>query len=923
MGTQTLQSRSMVNLPAGTVTFLFTDIEGSTRLLQEHPRGMGDALRRHHDLLRQAVEASGGIVFETLGDGVYACFKRASDGLAAAITGQRVIRAQDWGAIGQIRVRMGVHTGDVEVHGEHYFGPALFRCARLMAVGYGGQVLLSRATRDLVGDGLPDGASLRPLGTHRLKDLAEATEVYQVLHPDLQAEFPPLKSLDTQANNLPIQTTRFIGREQEIAAVRDLVMSQRLVTLLGTGGAGKTRLSLQVAADLVDEFPDGVWLVELSPVADPALVPQTVATVLSVREDPARSPLSTLIEHTRSKRLLLLLDNCEHVVHACAELANALLRGTPRLHILATSREVLGISGEMTWRVPSLRLPPLPPPPPPHESLDQYEAVGLFGERAQAANPGFEITRENASAVLGICARLDGIPLAIELAAARVRMLSVGQIEARLSDRFRLLTGGSRTSLLRQQTLRGIVDWSYGLLQQPERVLFRRLSVFAGGWTLEAAEAVCAGDELESFDVLDVMMQLMDKSLVVADELDRYRMLETLREYGRERLSESDETKSVRERHLEWCLSLAERSTPEEYNTDALADLGREYDNLRAALRSAIDTADSDRALRLAGGLWDFWSVRGFYTEGRAWLSEILALPSVAPQTAARARALQTAGHLANCQGDYATALDLLEESRAIAQELRHDTALGASLHLLGNTAFGRGELEQAAALYAEARRLNQRAGNRSAEILNMLQLADVWFELGDVLGARALAQETLAASRERHQRWAIARSLHVLGRAASADADLATAARLHTQSLEIQTELADQQGRIRSLAALARLAREQGDTALARQRYVESLRAARESYQLLELARSLEGVAELDALDNPERALRLVGAASALRKSIGAALYAEEVRRQDKWLQPVYATHGEKTGAEARAAGRALSVDQAIDEAVAEVNAG
>ncbi len=267
MGTQTLQSRSMANLPAGTVTFLFTDIEGSTRLLQEHPREMGAALSRHHDLLREAVEASGGIVFETLGDGVYACFKRASDGLMAAITGQRVIHAQDWGAIGEIRVRMGLHTGDVEVHGEHYFGPALFRCARLMAVGYGRQVLLSRATRDLVGDGLPEGASLRALGTHRLKDLAEATEVYQVLHPDLQAEFPPLKSLDTQANNLPIQTTRFIGREQEIAAVRDLVMSQRLVTILGTGGAGKTRLSLQVAADLVDEFADGVWLVELSPVA--------------------------------------------------------------------------------------------------------------------------------------------------------------------------------------------------------------------------------------------------------------------------------------------------------------------------------------------------------------------------------------------------------------------------------------------------------------------------------------------------------------------------------------------------------------------------------------------------------------------------------------------------------------------------------
>ena len=410
----------MPALPAGTVTFLFTDIEGSTRMVQAHPVQMGNALARHHELLRQAVESHGGTVFETLGDGVYASFARANDGVRAALQGQQLIEAEDWGDVGPIHVRMGLHTGDVEVRGEHYFGPALFRCSRLMAIGHGGQVLLSRATRDLVGDALPSGAAIRSLGIHRLKDLAEPVEVFQLMHPSLPSEFPALKSLDVLANNLPVNTTRFIGRDREVAEIRERVVAERLVTLTGMGGAGKTRLALQVAADLVDHFSDGVWLVEYGPVADPSVVAQTSAAVLSVREEPGREPLATLVEHVRARDLLLLMDSCEHLVAACAELANALLRAAPRLHILATSREVLGISGETTWRVPALSLPPKPPPPPPSETLEQYEAIGLFVERARAANSGFRITPQNANAVLEICLRLDGIPLAIELAAARV-----------------------------------------------------------------------------------------------------------------------------------------------------------------------------------------------------------------------------------------------------------------------------------------------------------------------------------------------------------------------------------------------------------------------------------------------------------------------------------------------------------------------
>jgi predicted ATPase/class 3 adenylate cyclase len=909
----------MPELPAGTVTFLFTDIEGSTRMLQANPVQTGNMLARHHDLLLEVVESHGGTVFETLGDGVYASFARASDGVRAALAGQQRIHSEDWGEVGPIHVRMGLHTGDVEVRGEHYFGPALFRCSRLMAIGHGGQVLLSRATRDLVGDGLPSGAAIRSLGVHRLKDLAEPAEVYQLMHPDLPANFPPLRSLDALANNLPVNTTRFIGREEEVAAVRERVVAERLVTLTGTGGAGKTRLALQVAADLVDHFADGVWLVEYGPVADPAMVAQTCAAVLSVREEPGREPLATLVDHLRARDLLLVMDSCEHLVAACAALANTLLRAAPRLHILATSREVLGISGETTWRVPSLSLPPKPPPPP--ESLGQYEAIGLFVERARAANTAFHLTAQNAGAVVEVCDRLDGIPLAIELAAARVRMMSVEQIAARLDDRFRLLTGGSRADLPRQQTLRALVGWSHALLHDTERVLFRRLSVFSGGWTLEAAEAVCGGDGLDAYDVLDLTIQLVDKSLIIADEQDgqeRYRMLETIREYGRECLAEAGEADMVRGLHLEFFLSLAERALPADYEPAVLALLAREQDNVRAALRRAIETGDAQRALRLAGGLWDYWSVRGYYTEGRAWLTEILAMPGVKNMiNAPHARALQTAGHLANCQADYVNASALLAESRDVAEALADDRTIAASLHLMGNTASGRGELSRASAMYAEARQLNRRAGSRGAEILNLLQMADVALELEDIDQARAFGLEVVGASRERGQRWGIARGTCVLGRVALAEGDLANAQRLLEQSLEIQLALPDQQGRIRSLSALARVASGQGNAELARRRYAESLQVARESYQLLEIARSLEGMAELDAATDFKRALRLMGAAGALRKLIGAEPHAEELRRQNAWLQPIYTARGERVCAEARASGRALSVEQAIEAAL------
>ena len=476
--------------PSGTVTFLFTDIEGSTQLWERQHEPMQAAFARQEAILRQAVAAEGGYTYKMVGDAFQVAFDTAPAAVRAALEAQRQLQAEPWGQA-PIRVRMALHTGVTEERGDDYVGPALNRVARLLSAGCGGQVLLTQVTSELVWDELPPGASLLDLGEHRLKDLVRPEHVYQLAAPDLPSDFPPLKSLDAFPNNLPIQLTSFIGRETEMVDLKLLltVDQARLVTLTGSGGTGKTRLALQVAADLLETFKDGVWLVELAQLADPVLIPQTVAAALGVREVPGKSIAAGLIDYLRSRHLLLILDNCEHVIEASARLAGTLLQACPNLFILATSREILGAAGEVPFRVPSLSVPDLRHLPS-YEKLTQYEAVSLFLERAGQALPGFTLTAANAPAIARICSRLDGIPLAIELAAARVRLLSVEQIAARLDDSFRLLTGGARTVLPRHQTLKALIDWSYNLLSEAERTLLLRLSVFAGGWTLEAAEEI-------------------------------------------------------------------------------------------------------------------------------------------------------------------------------------------------------------------------------------------------------------------------------------------------------------------------------------------------------------------------------------------------------------------------------------------------
>ena len=607
----------MPQVPTGTVTLLFSDIEGSTRLWDQVPEAMARALRRHDELLRSAIEGSGGYVFKTVGDAFRATFPTATEAVRAAVEAQCALGAEQWPEEAVLRVRMALHTGECEERDGDYFGPALNRVARLEAVAHGGQVVLARATTDLVRDQLPAGVGLRELGTHRLKDLGRPEEVFQLEIETLEGEFPPLRSLDNPElrHNLPELVSSFVGRDAEVAEVRAMVEESRLVTLTGPGGVGKTRLGLQVAAELLDGSGDGVWLVDLAAVRDPEAVPGAVAGVLGIKDQPGRSLNDVVVTALADQNVLIVLDNCEHLIGACAKLAETVVRSCPRAHLLTTSRETLGIDGERVFRVPSLSLPSEDAEDP--SELAVSGAATLFVERARMLATGFTLSDDAAPMVAAICRRLDGMPLAIELAAARLRSMSLSHLHDRLDQRFRLLTGGSRTALPRQQTLRAMVDWSYDLLNDFEQAVLRRLSVFVGGFELEAAESVCGFGELVVFDVADLLGSLVDKSLVVADTAAttvRYRLLETIRQYGAERLDEGeegDEAAAVRAAHAAYYVGLVHEVAPYLTGRNQERWLGRleeEYPNLRAAAEHLLaDAGGASDTLRLFGVPRRYW----------------------------------------------------------------------------------------------------------------------------------------------------------------------------------------------------------------------------------------------------------------------------------------------------------------------------
>jgi predicted ATPase/class 3 adenylate cyclase len=878
----------VVDLPSGTVTFLFTDIEGSTRLWDEHPEAMRRLLAQHDDLLRACIDAHGGRVFKAMGDAFCAVFPTPSRALRSALAAQQWLPPLTLEAGNQtvsIRVRMAIHTGEVEHRDGDYFGPTLNRVARLLAAGHGGQVLLSAAAREAVGTQLPEGSSLQDRGSHRLKDLQQPEAVFQLCHPLLPAVFPPLRSLSTHPNNLPAQLTTFIGREREMAAVKKLLGRSRLLTLTGAGGTGKTRLTLQVAADLLETYPEGIWVVELAPLTDPALVPQAVATTLAVKEEPGTPLTQTLVERLKSKRLLLLLDNCEHLLDACASLADAILRECVEVQLLASSRERLGMTGEQTYHVPSLGLPPEPEETGelrPEELLGS-EAAQLFAERAALVKSDFTVTPANAGFLAQVCCRLDGIPLALELAAARVRVLPVEQLAARLGDRFRLLTGGSRTAVPRQQTLRALIDWSHDLLSEPERALLRRLSVFAGGWTLEAAEAVCAGQPIEEWELLDLLTALVDKSLVVCEETEteaRYHLLETIRQYAREKLVETDESVGVSQRHLGFYLSLAEEATPHLYGAEQIAAqkrLQRESDNLRAALEWSLGWEGGvEAALRLVGALGHFWVMGSHLREGEEWATRSLARGRDVPPSVL-VWALIAAWKPAFFQGDYGTARSLGEEALQFAREAQDSRAITTALFHVGILAVHLGELEVALASAEEGLPLAQVEGDYCYHRV-VLGLVN-WMQ-GNYAGASTFLRESLEISRALDDMWHVGMTLANLGFVTGGEGDWQEASALHREGLSLCQRLEDCRG----------------------------------------IAWHLVGMAGVEvSRGRADRSARLLSATAAVLEAIGSCLPPPHLREHDRTLDETRRLLGEEAFAVGWAEGRAMTLEQAVAYALEE----
>ncbi|MGC1378470.1 MAG: AAA family ATPase, partial [Anaerolineales bacterium] len=858
----------------------------------------------------------------------------------------------------------GLHSGYAEVSAGDYIGPQLNHVARLMAAGHGGQVLLSASTRQMLGDSLPKGVSLRDLGEHRLKDLGRTEHIYQVQAQDLPDKFPPLRASQTFLNNLPTQLTSFVGRDKELSAVKTLLagntyptgtmstgfrhgeretnrqsdssVPSRLLTLTGPGGTGKTRLALQAAVELLDAYADGVWLLELAPVADPQLVSRALASALGLREDPARPLRESLADYLRPRQALLILDNCEHLIDACAELIEILLHACPRLTVLATSRETLGIPGEMPYRVPSLPSPDLRHLPD-IDRLMGFASVRLFAERAHSMMPDFALDQQNVLAVAQICARLDGIPLAIELAAARVKFMRVEQIAARLDDRFRLLTGGSRTALPRQQTLQALIDWSWDMLSEKERIFLRRLAVFAGGWQLEAAEFVCADPSgtLQDHEILDLLTSLANKSMVMTEyhqgREPRYRLLETIRQYARERLAASGESEPVRTRHADWFLQWAETGESN-FNSPRIIKwmdtIEMEHDNLRSALEWLLcDQAGAQKGLRLAGALGQFWQVRAYVSEGLRWLDQALELNPVDPSTSSgqdpstssgqdpsagsgqgpgpdphtvpaslrealmfRARALTWTGHVSMYRRDnpgqnrahLEEAVELLRRAGP-EYSLRLAEALWLLSEALGD------QPDAACQVVCESVEIARQAGPSAIWYLaNALSRSIYFYYLSPDTSpdqALALAEEAQSISEQAGDRWNINPLLH-LARINIRLGNISKARGYFLECIARSGEAGDKLSMNATLAELCDLERAHGYPAEAFSHYQETAQGWIELNNIGGAARCLECMAFL-AIDHEEfeTAALLLGKADSLRQESGQKMEGEEPQEYERYL--------------------------------------
>jgi predicted ATPase/class 3 adenylate cyclase len=967
----------MAELPSGTVTFLFTDLEGSTRLWEEHPDAMPQAVARHDQIVRAAISRHDGRVVKSTGDGVHAVFVTAARALYAAIDAQRALGSEPWGALGELRVRMGIHSGAAEWHDGDYPGQTVNKAARVMSVANGGQVVVSLATAELVRDRLGTDVGLVDLGEHRLRDLSRAERLFQVRAVGLREAFPPLRSMDVLPNNLQVQLTSFIGRESEIAAVAELLESKRLVTLTGAAGCGKTRLALQVGVEVLGRFGDGVWLVDLAAVTDSALVLGAIASSLNIREATAggmgftdgaeqlgaRALEEVVLEYLRSRNALVILDNCEHLLDACSSFVDRSLHACAGLRILATSREPLGVTGEATRRVPSLDTPDISHLPA-AEDLRNYESVRLFVDRASLQARGFVPSDTDLVTIAHICARVDGIPLAIVLAAGRVKVLAPADIAQRLDHQFVLLTGGGRTALERHQTLRGALDWSWELLAESEQLLLARLSVFTRGFSLEAVEAICADASVPADKVLDLLQRLVDRSLVETEATEagvRYRLLESIRQYGREQLVTFGEAEVTRAHHRDFFTDFAVRAQRGLWGPEQgqwLTTVTTDLENIRAAITWSLVYDEHEVALRIVTSLDNYWmGAPKNNREGLLWLDQCLAAASDVPD-ALRARALGATCSLTYFLYDYERALDAGRAALALYREIGNTRAIALVLSMLALVARGLERRADAESYSDEAVTVARQSGFDpvlgGALVARMFTAED----RGDRESAEAACHEVLA-SRDRQLPVNVALVLTGLGYISFAEGQYFAAANWFQESADIAATTGASTTFDDPARGLAAVAVALGDFAQARQIREQTLDQLREIGRapapdafwpdvLAEIALGegnpdqaelvlRRGLEERDlpirrpwfiglcvlfarialAQGDHERAIRLLGASEALREQLDAKGITLQLPPPDTTIAEVRSVLGDDTFSTAWSTGRALSYENAVTYAL------
>lgn len=834
--------------PIGTVTFLFTDIEGSTKLWQKHPDTMDEALRLHHALLNESITAHSGYVFQIIGDAFCAAFHTALDGLQAALAAQYALKEGRWGETGLLKVRMALHTGAVEVQpgektsGEYVSGITLSRSARLLSAGHGAQVLLSQATSDLLAYELPKNVRLIDLGEHRLKDLDRPEHIYQLAAENLEEQFPPLKTLDALPNNLPIQLTSFIGREEELKEISNTLSqpgsATRLITLLGPGGAGKTRLALQVAANLIDAFPDSAWFIELSALNDASLLPYELASPLGLREQPGQSILQILSDYLRLRTLLLVLDNCEHLVDSVARLADQFLRTSRGLKILATSREPLHLPGEWLFTVPALNIPTSTQ----LQSLDleltsKFSAVELFSERARLVQPNFSLSPDNIQAVANICSQLDGLPLAIELFAVRIRLMSPQYLLASLNDNVTLYAGGLRTQTAHHRTLNNAIHWSYDLLLEEEKRLFARLSVFAGGFSFASAEEAFS-PAFRDNSVSELIVSLADKSLLqlIADVqgAPRFNMLITIQQFAQQRLRESGEEAATRDQHLAYFLNLAEHADREMRGPDQVEWMDAvelEINNFRLALEWSVAKKDAGAALRLQAALGRSWRMRGHASEVQSWFDKICILPGIGDHPVEYARILNHIGTQYWLLGDFRKARAALEESQAIGLKAGPDGELGVAetFSQQGLICWSEGNHSAADAFFEKSFELYKKLGVQWGIASVMFSFGAVASDRNDDIRALSMLEQSHTIFQQLGDVWGMGRSSQLLGELFLKQGNVEKAHLFFDQHLLNDEKLQFKQGIVVALIDLGVLSRYQGDYGKAEQYYEKSLAVSRE----------------------------------------------------------------------------------------------